>query len=162
MSRTSSEPGGVTIARGDPRSADAALLLDVLSRTLARITGSSGKASFDIADVEVPRSLFLVAYDRDRRPVGCGSYRPHSPSEAEIKRMLALPGTRGVGAALLAALEQAALDDGYRTAICETRRVNEGAVAFYARHGYAVIPNFGRYEGRPEAVCFGKPLTQPV
>jgi ribosomal protein S18 acetylase RimI-like enzyme len=33
------------------------------------------------------------------------------------------------------------------------------AVAFYERHGYRVIPNFGKYAGRAEAVCLGKPVA---
>ena len=157
---THSERTEVAIAQGDPRDNEAAALLEALSQTLSAITGSSGTASFDPADVAVPRSLFLIARDRTGQAVGCGSYRPHSETEAEIKRMLALPGTRGVGAALLAALERAARDDGYSTAICETRRANARAVAFYLGQGYAVVPNFGRYRGRPEAICFAKGLVR--
>lgn len=160
MSQTSSDPTAVSIERADPRGRNATALIDILSQTLTRITGASGNASFNISDVEMPRSLFLLAYDRERRAVGCGGYRPHSEGEAEIKRMLALPGTRGVGTAVLGALERAARQDGYSTAILETRRVNERAVTFYMRHGYSVIPNFGRYHGRAEAVCLAKQLSE--
>ena len=159
MPRTNSEPTAVSIVPADPRGPEATMLLDLLSETLAGITGASGRASFDVADVETEGSLFLLARDAAGRTVGCGCYRRFSDEEAEIKRMLALPGTRGVGAALLAALEDHARLDGYATAILETRRVNERAVAFYRRHGYAVIPNFGRYRDRPEAICFGKTLV---
>jgi ribosomal protein S18 acetylase RimI-like enzyme len=38
----------------------------------------------------------------------------------------------------------------------ETRKINERAVAFYQRHGYRPIPNFGRYAGRAEVICPGK------
>jgi ribosomal protein S18 acetylase RimI-like enzyme len=58
---------------------------------------------------------------------------------------------------LLAALERQALAFGYRAVWLETRRVNVRAVAFYEKHGYRVIPNFGKYAGRPDAVCLGKP-----
>ncbi len=159
MPRTSSEPTAVSIAPADPRGPEATLLLDLLSETLAGITGASGRASFDVSDVEAEGTLFLLARDGAGRAVGCGCYRRFSADEAEIKRMLALPGTHGVGSALLAALEDRARLDGYATAILETRRLNERAVAFYLRHGYAVIPNFGRYRGRPEAICFGKALV---
>ena len=159
MPRTNSEPTAVSIVPADPRGPEATMLLDLLSETLAGITGASGRASFDVADVETEGSLFLLARDAAGRTVGCGCYRRFSDEEAEIKRMLALPGTRGVGAALLAALEDHARLDGYATAILESRRANERAVAFYRRHGYAVIPNFGRYRDRPEAICFGKTLV---
>ena len=159
MPQSSSEPSSVRVERADPRSPEAISLLDQLSETLVAITGSSGRASFDFADVEAEKSLFLIARDENGRPVGCGSYRRVSDDRAEIKRMLALPGTRAVGALILNALEQAARHDGYRTAVLETRRVNKRAVSFYLRHGYGVIPNYGRYEGRPEAICFAKSLA---
>ena len=63
--------------------------------------------------------------------------------------------------AALAALERQAQAFGYRAVWLETRRVNERAVAFYARHGYAVIPNYGKYAGRPDAVCLGRDLHAP-
>ncbi|MBC2777887.1 GNAT family N-acetyltransferase [Parasphingopyxis sp. GrpM-11] len=148
----------LTIERADPRSPDAVVLLDRLSNALAAMTGSSGRGSFDITDIDGERAAFLLAYDEEGRAVGCGSYRPFSPDEAEIKRMLALPGTRGVGGALLVTLERMACADGYATALVETRKVNQRAVGFYERHGYRRIPNYGKYRGRPEAVCFSKSL----
>jgi GNAT superfamily N-acetyltransferase len=78
---------------------------------------------------------------------------------AEIKRMFALPGTAGVGSAVLAFLEAEARSLGYAHAWLETRRVNARAVAFYERRGYAPIANYGRYAGNEAAVCFGKPLA---
>ncbi|WP_332676761.1 GNAT family N-acetyltransferase [Brevundimonas sp.] len=103
---------------------------------------------------------FLLARDASGAALGCGGYRPLEPGVAEIKRMYAAPGTRGVGAALLAALEDRARADGYAEIRLETRRVNGRAVAFYDRSGYARIAPYGRYVGRADAVCFGKPLRQ--
>lgn len=135
-------------------------LLDALSDTLAVITGDSGRSSFDPADVAVPGALFVIARDDDGRPVGCGAYRPLSPGIAEVKRMFAAPGTKGVGAGILAFLEERALADGYSALWLETRLVNTRAVAFYERHGYARIANYGKYVGRPEAVCFAKTIAE--
>ncbi len=70
--------------------------------------------------------------------------------------MYARPGTRGVGAALLAHIEDAAAGFGYTALWLETRHVNTRAVAFYLKHGYQIIPNYGKYAGRPEAACFAK------
>ena len=42
----------------------------------------------------------------------------------------------------------------------ETRRVNSRAIAFYERSGYGRIAAYGRYIGRPDAVCFGKRLQE--
>jgi GNAT superfamily N-acetyltransferase len=139
-----------------PTDAEALHLLDALCDTLAAITGDSGRSSFDARDVEVDGALFVIARDNDGSAVGCGGYRPLSPGVAELKRMFALPGTQGVGKAILNFLEEHAAGNGYDELWLETRRVNERAVRFYERNGYACIPNFGRYVGRPEAICFAK------
>jgi ribosomal protein S18 acetylase RimI-like enzyme len=62
-----------------------------------------------------------------------------------------------VGAAVLAHLEAQAA--GYQALWLETRKVNSRAVAFYLKHGYVITPNYGKYVGRDEAVCFSKTLT---
>ena len=143
------------IAPTDPDSPDARTLLTELGAALAGITGSDGSASFDAADVRGPRACFLVARAPDGSPAGCGALRPLADGAAELKRMYARPGS-GAGAHLLAALERQALAFGYRELWLETRRVNLRAVAFYEKHGYRAIPNFGKYVGRVEAVCLGK------
>lgn len=144
-----------TIAGADPASLDARVLLAELGTALAAITGSDGAASFDVADVRAPGSCFLLARDGDGKPAGCGALRLLSGSVAELKRMYARPGS-GAGVHLLAALERQAAAFGYTEVWLETRRVNTRAVAFYEKHGYRAIPNYGKYAGRPEAVCFGK------
>jgi ribosomal protein S18 acetylase RimI-like enzyme len=141
-----------------PDHPDAIALLDRLSATLAALTGASGRASFDPADVVGPGAAFVIARDDAATAVGCGGYRPVEPGIAEMKRVYAAPGTRGLGAALLAHLERRAIADGYRAIRVETRAVNQRAVRFYERHGFRRIANYGRYVGRPEAVCFEKSL----
>lgn len=143
------------IAPADPDSPDAKVLLAELGAALAHITGSDGTASFDSADVRGPRACFLVARAADGSLAGCGALRSLTDDVAELKRMYARPGS-GVGAALLAALERQALAFGYRDVWLETRRVNTRAVAFYEKHGYRVIANFGKYVGRLDAICLGK------
>jgi GNAT superfamily N-acetyltransferase len=143
----------------DPEHDDARGLVEELSDALALITGASGKASYAADDARVARSLFVVARGEDGQLLGCGALRPLDGDVGEVKRMYARPGTKGVGAALLAHIEHAAQAFGYRALWLETRRVNTRAVAFYLDHGYGQIPNYGKYVGRPEAVCFGKTLT---
>ncbi len=147
------------IETADPESAAARALLEALSDTLAAITGSSGRSSFDPADVRGPGARFVLAFDASGEAVGCGAYRPLQAGVAELKRMFARSRGRGIGRNLLAEVERSAAADGYRELWLETRRVNLAAVAFYRAHGYHEIANFGRYVGRPEAVCFGKTLV---
>jgi GNAT superfamily N-acetyltransferase len=151
-------PDTCRVATADPASREAQQLLASLSATLQNITGSDGKASFDVSDVQVERACFAIAWSAEGEPLGCGAIRPLEPAIAELKRMFAVPGSRGVGSGVLAFLERQAMGFGYRELWLETRRLNQRAVAFYERHGYQVIPNFGRYVGRPEAVCLGKVL----
>jgi GNAT superfamily N-acetyltransferase len=156
----------IIVAAEDPAGAEAQALLAELSRTLARITGSDGRASFDVEDVRGERARFVVARDADGRPLGCGALRPLACDAgggiAEIKRMFAVPGCAGVGSAVLAFLEAEAGRLGYEHAWLETRRVNTRAVAFYERRGYDRIANYGRYRGNAAAVCFGKRLAARV
>lgn len=140
----------------DPGTVDAVALLAELSAALQAITGSSGTASFDANDVRVENARFVVARDRNDQPVGCGAFRPLATDIAEIKRMYSR--VPGVGSAVLAFLEQEARHLGFTALRLETRVVNEKAVAFYERHGYARIPNYGKYAGKAEAVCFEKRL----
>lgn len=141
----------------DPRDPDAAVVMARLSRALAAITGDGGTSSFDPRDVLVPRALFLVARDGEGAVIGCGAYRPLEGDVAEIKRMYA---EQGCGAALLEALETAAVADGYREARLSTRRINSRAMIFYERHGYCRIASYGRYAGREESVCMSKGLLE--
>lgn len=160
--RTHGEP--VEVASADPSSPDAIELMEELSVALAQITGDSGKASFDPADVGDPATAcFAIARDDDGRAIGCGAFRPLTQQSgvAELKRMYARPGARtgGVGRAVLAYLEAQAVARGYEALWLETRLVNRRAVAFYERYGYARIPNFGKYVGIEGAVCFEKHLA---
>jgi ribosomal protein S18 acetylase RimI-like enzyme len=154
-------PDAVTVAREDPTGEPATRLIDALSDALARITGASGRASSDPATLRHDDACFAMARDALGNAVGCGGWRPvdDEPGVAEIKRMYASPGTRGVGAAVLAFLEAEALRAGLHELRLETRRVNSRAVAFYERHGYRVIENYGRYAGRDDAVCLGKAIA---
>jgi GNAT superfamily N-acetyltransferase len=145
------------LAPVDPDSLDARILLGELGAALAAITGNDGVASFEAADVRGERACFLVARGVDGLAVGCGALQPLAEGVAELKRMYARPGS-GAGRVILEALERQALAFGYRAIWLETRKVNTRALAFYDRHGYRSIPNYGKYVGRTEAVCLGKAL----
>lgn len=150
----------IAVERASPHTPEAAEILAELSNTLTQITGSSGRASFDPADIDQERALFVLARDDSGQPVGCGALRPLETGIAEIKRMFAVPGSKGVGSAILGHLETAAKTLGYAEIWLETRQVNSRAIDFYRRHGYARIANFGQYADRPEAVCLAKTLIQ--
>jgi putative acetyltransferase len=72
--------------------------------------------------IDVP--TFLVAFDDDGTPLGCGGLRRLDDDHAEIKRMFVHPDHRGSGvsSALLARLERVALDSGWSRLRCASRR----------------------------------------
>lgn len=149
----------ITVQDESPASQDAVMLLDALSDALEGITGSGGRASFDINDMDDPKAVFAVARDSAGLAVGCGALRPMDMDTAEIKRVFAREQGKGVGSAVVEYLEQRAKALGFTALRLETRVVNERAVTFYLSLGYVRIPNYGRYAGREEAVCFGKTIS---
>lgn len=141
-----------------PNESDAVLLMEELSEILEKITGASGKNSFNSEDVCVPQSLFVIAYDEKDEPIGCGAIRPIDENIAEVKRMYAKAKTKGVGTKILSYLEMQAKKLGYSAIWLETRLINENAVSFYKKKGYCKILNYGKYSGNAEAICFEKKL----
>jgi len=140
------------------RESDAILLMEELSDTLRFITGDSGKNSFNLDDVSVSRSLFVIAYDENYQAIGCGAIRPIDEKIAEVKRMFARVKTKGVGSEILSYLEIQAKKLGYSTIWLETRVINEQAVFFYKKRGYIKIDNYGKYVNNTKAICFEKKL----
>lgn len=134
----------VQILPRDPAHPDAAALMAQLNGALRQTTGCDGTSSFRAEEMRVPGAVFPVAYH--------GGLHPLSSGVAEVKRVYARQ--RGAGLPLLRALETRAAGMGYVRLVCETRRVNARAVAFYLRAGWRETPAYGRYVGRPKAICF--------
>ncbi|MCU1424429.1 MAG: GCN5-related N-acetyltransferase [Microbacteriaceae bacterium] len=106
-------------------------------------------------------TTFLVAFDDDGNPLGCGGLRRLDDEHAEIKRMFVRSAHRGSGVstALLQRLELAALAAGWSRLVLETGELQPDAIRFYQREGYTRIPNFGYYAGSDDSVCFEKVLV---
>lgn len=148
----------VLVFEEDPQTPDALALIDELSDFLQSVTGRSGKTSFDPDDVRVPKSLFVVARDENGSDLGCGAFRTMNEKTAEVKRMYSRQGRKGVGSAILSYLEDKARAFGYESLWLETGVENKGAILFYEHMGYKVIPNFGKYIGNKNSICFEKCL----
>ncbi|SFG27384.1 Acetyltransferase (GNAT) family protein [Duganella sp. CF458] len=146
------------VAAADPCEPDAVALMAELDAALQAITGDSGRSGFSAEDTHGEAGRFAVARDAQGKALGCGALRPVGDSVAEIKRMYARPGSKGIGSAVLAWLEGEARRIGYRALRLETRLANRRAVQFYLAHGYRRTDNFGRYAGNPAAACFEKTL----
>jgi GNAT superfamily N-acetyltransferase len=103
--------------------------------------GVSGQA--DAEDMDPPGGRFLIAYEDDR-PVACGGIRTWEPGVCEIKRMFVAPELRrkGYGKQLLAAVEQAAAEAGFRRIVLDTLDAHIDAMRFYDTTGYARVPAY--------------------
>jgi GNAT superfamily N-acetyltransferase len=107
------------------------------------------------ADFSPPGGGFLMLLDDDGRPVAAGGVKRLDARAGEIKRMYVLPEARGrgLGRALLAALEDLARDLGYVVARLDTGPKQPAAQAMYERAGYLSVPD---YNGNPYASFWGE------
>jgi ribosomal protein S18 acetylase RimI-like enzyme len=110
------------------------------------------------ADLTPPHGAFLVAYI-DGEPVGCGAVRRLAPTEAEIKRMWVDPTVRGrgVGRAMLAALEEQAVAMGCQVVRLDTSAHLTEAIALYRAVGYRAITAYN--DNEDAAYWFEKTLS---
>ncbi len=99
--------------------------------------------SADVHELTPPRGdLLLVRDGGDVVGVGCVKLLEDGAT-VEIKRMWVAPSHRGrgIGAQLLARLEERARELGATSAVLDTRRLL-GAVPLYERHGYRATTPF--------------------
>jgi len=100
------------------------------------------------------RGAFLVGFV-DGEAVCAGGIKRLDDEVAEIKRMYVVPGarSRGLGRALLTALEDAARELGYARARLDTGARQPGARALYLSAGYREIAD---YNDNPYAAFWGE------
>jgi GNAT superfamily N-acetyltransferase len=105
-------------------------------------------------------TVFLVARDDDGTPLGCGALRGLGDGVVELKRMYTVPAARGrgVGRAVLTALEDEARARGFTLARLETGDRLPEAHRLYVRAGYAPIPCWGAYASSAISLCFERAL----
>ena len=99
-----------------------------------------GGPSAEPSDFAPPTGTFLLAYEYDR-PVACGGLKTVGPRIAEVKRMYVVPEARrrGVGRALLAALEDQARSMGFARVRLDAERHNWPR---YRAAGYVEIDDY--------------------
>ena len=112
-------------------------------------------------ELSPPGGGFVVLLE-DGRPLAGGGVKRLDEQACEIKRMYVAPPARGrgLGRALLEALEALARDLGYAVARLDTGAKQPGARRMYERAGYVAVPD---YNGNPYAAFWGeKRLDAPA
>jgi putative acetyltransferase len=96
--------------------------------------------------------------------LGCGGYVLLTEDVAEMKRLFVDPDARGrgVGGAIVGAIERAAAAEGVRTLLLETGVKSDEALRLYRRFGFAECGPFADYRPDPLSVFMVKPLGRPT
>lgn len=149
--------GGLCFDVADPTVPPAAELLAAMTAELNELyaTGDRLQApALTPADLMAPHGRYLIGR-LDGDPVAGGGVRRLAGGVGEVKRMYVVPAHRGrgVAAALLGALEDAARTLGYRTLRLDTGPLQDAAQRLYRRAGYAPID---RYNDNPYASYWGE------
>jgi putative acetyltransferase len=113
-----------------------------------------------VEELERPEVTVFVARDGGEA-VGMAALVERGDGTAELKRMFVPPAARGRGTAadLLRAVEAHATSSSIHLIQLETGPLQDAAIRLYERAGYRPIPNFGKYVGDPNSVCYEKSLA---
>jgi GNAT superfamily N-acetyltransferase len=149
----------ITLKRTDSDDDDFIKLVKELDDFLAILDGEEHAFYNSLNKIDKIKHV-IVAYENDK-PVSCGAIREFSPTATEVKRMYTIPERRGKGIAakVLNELEKWATELSYQKCVLETGKRQPEAVHLYKKSGYKVIPNYGKYAGMDNSVCFEKELS---
>lgn len=150
---------GISFIKTGTESPDAQILLKELNETLMNILHHNGMKHLCFDDFSHEKAFFMVGYDGDT-PVCCAGLRRMDEMTGEIKRVYARKNSKGIGAALMTALENEALSTGYARLVLECREGNGHAIEFYKKNGYTVCGKYPPYGDEPDAVCMEKSLVR--
>ncbi len=139
-------------------SADALALVDGMLAALLETYGSFDHGAGPSAvpeDFSPPGGCFLALYDDDGTPLAGGGIKRLDAETGELKRMFVVPEAqgRGLSRVLLAALEDAARELGYRRLRLDTGSRQPAARHLYVSAGYSDIPD---YNANPYATYWGE------
>jgi putative acetyltransferase len=155
------EQTSVVVQRSDILSPPARTLIAALNNELSRTYPEEGACHFRLNADEVAdgRGAFLIAW-RTGKPIGCGAIRRIEERTGELKRMYVIPEERGrgIGRAILQALEGEARALGISRVVLETGVRQQGALALYERARFLRIAPFGEYVASPLSICMAKEL----
>jgi len=144
--------GAFTLQLVDPATPQAReLVRDYFTEVLTRVNGTTPSSEViestlrdDPDDAMVaPTGTFIVALSA-HSPVGCAGLRVLDDRVGELKRVYVRPSARGrgLGTALITALETYARSCNLTTLRLDTRHELDEALRIYERHGYRRIERY--------------------
>ncbi|TCC99252.1 GNAT family N-acetyltransferase [Pedobacter hiemivivus] len=148
----------IAFVRTDSINQDFIDLVKLLDKDLAVRDGEEHSFYAQFNKIDLIKNV-VVAYENEKA-VGCGAFKYFDDLTAEIKRMYVLETARGkkVASKVLIELEAWAKEMDFNKTILETGIRQPEAIGLYGKMGYAIIPNYGQYEGVENSVCFEKAL----
>ncbi len=148
----------VSVRPSDPRSEEARALLGQSQALLSSLYPPEHNHTLSVDELTQPHIDFWIA-EAGGTPLGCVALA-RLDGYGEVKSMFVDPAARGkgVGAALLTALEERARATGLPVLRLETGDDLHAAHRLYGRHGFTVTGPFGDYEEGPHSVFMEKPL----
>lgn len=132
------------------------LLSSELEKELYLRDGDLADINFELNKIDLlPNVVLLFIEDI---AVACGAFKEYDPKTAEIKRMYVVPSHRrnNLASKILIELESLAKSQLYKYVLLETGKNQPEAIAFYLKHGYSQIENFGKYKDSVNSICFKK------
>ena len=148
----------IKVIRTDSDNQDFIELVKYLDADLAKRDGDDHLFYAQLNKIDKIKYV-VVAYENGK-PMGCGAMREYTSDAVEIKRMYTSPESRGKGIAtkVLTELEIWATELSYEKCILETGKRQPEAIGLYKKKGYNRIPNYGKYAGVENSLCFEKEL----
>jgi putative acetyltransferase len=152
--------GPISIRPESPFREDVLALLRRSEAYSAALYPAESIHTLDIGALARPAVRFVVAR-LDDQAVGCGAFVLGPDRSAELKRMYVDDSKRGqgIGAAVLAALEDMAEREGATLMQLETGVKQPAAIGLYRRFGYKERGPFGAYRADPLSVFLEKHLA---
>ena len=132
----------VSIRAETPLQDDVRAMVGELNAVMMPLTPPEFQFQLTVEEMAEPTVTVLVARNAASEAIGMASLKVQSDTLGEVKRMFTTPAVRGrrVGARLLRAIEDLALDNGLTRLVLETGEAPgfEAAWRVYERGGYAV------------------------
>ena len=154
---------GLVVSVETPRQPEVLDLLRQSDAYSASLYPVEGRRPLSVEALSAPGVHFLVARV-DGAAVGCCALIAAGAGTGELKRMVVAKGARqqGVGRALLAAAEAAAMRSGLQLVQMEVGARSVGAQALYRRAGYRERGPFGAHSLSPHSIFLEKQVGTDV